>query len=745
MRMYACFQFQRLFVVQDERQLTDESDGDQEGAVADISADDAVDCGDELRQQVSQLKKELSKVKKEKRNLHRRSVLMKSSLRAMFSNDQLHVLARGSTRGTAWSNVTIKKALQIRFACGSGGYSLLRRQHQPLPSIRTLQRKMENINFDSGLIDDIFQSLGSKVSHFTAEEKLCCLTLDEMSITSCIEYDAGSGNIIGNATLPGHEGRATHGLVFMIGGIVSRWKQVVAYYFTTNSTDGTAFVPIVMSIIERASRVGLHVCCVTSDMGSSNQAMWSGIGLATNRYFNITSITHPQDGSKRLYFLADVPHIIKNLKSSLINGNDFHLPKEVAATHNLSSRVVSVKPLHDLADFQKVLPIKLAPNLTKEKLLSNHFNKMKVSHALNVFSKSAASGIRYLVEKEGRSKDYLTTAWFVEQTNHWFDLMSSRHPVLALSQKKIEKYDEAVQFLKSFIRIFSELRIGQKGTWKPVQTGVIMSTTSVLQLQDELLSSGLPYLLTSRLTQDCLENLFSLVRLKNPVPSPMGFKEALKAICVGQFLKSPNCNESYDNDDREFAADLLLSKKVNIPPSTPELNRIEFGVGKEMSDAERNGHFHILGFLVHSLKKNEKICATCLEELESRQEEPSDIGTLTQLKEYTPGALVKVSQKVVDMMVKVELMFRGVDDKVLLSTKGVKSNLIEKANSLTQTTTFPPCHDVKSLLLSKYIDFRLDKYCKNQVMKEKSKYLDKRRTERSSRSMAMRDLVKKVK
>ena len=75
----------------------------------------------------------------------------------------------------------------------------------------------------------------------------------------------------------------------------------------------------------------------------------------------------------------------------------------------------------------------------------------------------------------------------------------------------------------------------------------------------------------------------------------------------------------------------------------------------------------------------------------------------------------------------------------------MKSSLLEIAHSLTQTTTFLPCHDVKRLLLSKYIDFRLDKYCKNQVMKEKSRSLDKRRTERSSRSMAMRDLVRKVK
>jgi hypothetical protein len=39
--------------------------------------------------------------------------------------------------------------------------------------------------------------------------------------------------------------------------------------------------------------------------------------------------------------------------------------------------------------------------------------------------------------------------------------------------------------------IFKDIQIGQKGVWKPIQTGVIMSATSVLCLCEELkLASG---------------------------------------------------------------------------------------------------------------------------------------------------------------------------------------------------------------------------------------------------------------
>ena len=84
-----------------------------------------------------------------------------------------------------------------------------------------------------------------------------------------------------------------------------------------------------------------------------------------------------------------------------------------------------------------------------------------------------------------------------------------------------------------------------------------MSTTSVLSLQDELLDSGFKSLLTSRLTQDCLESLFSMVRMKNPVPTPLAFKYALKSLCVSQYLALPNRNASYLVDDRELAVDFL--------------------------------------------------------------------------------------------------------------------------------------------------------------------------------------------
>lgn len=68
-------------------------------------------------------------------------------------------------------------------------------------------------------------------------ERNCCLTLDEMSITPGMEFDKSSGTVIGNVTLPGHSGTATHILVFMLGGKC----RPVSFYLITSLISALDF------------------------------------------------------------------------------------------------------------------------------------------------------------------------------------------------------------------------------------------------------------------------------------------------------------------------------------------------------------------------------------------------------------------------------------------------------------------------------------------------------------------------
>ena len=84
-------------------------------------------------------------------------------MKALFNPNQLCALSRKSTRGMAWDVGSIKKGMQLRFACGAKGYEVILQQGYPLPSARTIQRRMKNIAFHSGVLDNIFSYMKIKV------------------------------------------------------------------------------------------------------------------------------------------------------------------------------------------------------------------------------------------------------------------------------------------------------------------------------------------------------------------------------------------------------------------------------------------------------------------------------------------------------------------------------------------------------------------------------------------------------
>lgn len=83
---------------------------------------------------------------------------------------------------------------------------------------------------------------------------------------------------------------------------------------------------------------------------------------------------------------------------------------------------------------------------------------MKVSNATRVLSHDVSCALTYLVKKEGRDEAYLTTVWFIQSLDPWFNLMSSRSPVMGLSQHHPGKYEEATPFLQNVIEVFEGVK-----------------------------------------------------------------------------------------------------------------------------------------------------------------------------------------------------------------------------------------------------------------------------------------------
>lgn len=96
------------------------------------------------------------------------------------------------------------------------------------------------------------------------------------------------------------------------------------------------------------------------------------------------------------------------------------------------------------------------------------------------------------------------------------------------------------------------------GHWKPFQRGLIVSTNSMLRLASDLLDHNFDFVLPGRTTQDCVENLFSIVRSDNAKPNALQVKHALKSIAVSEYLTPVRMNNtSYHLDDSVYLTDFL--------------------------------------------------------------------------------------------------------------------------------------------------------------------------------------------
>lgn len=100
----------------------------------------------------------------------------------IFSSNQLNILKKNLKRPKKWDDETILKALRMKFACSKRGYTNLINDGHPLPSLRILRRRLQGIDFNPGILKDVFSFLKEKVQSFTEHEKECFLVIDEMSI-----------------------------------------------------------------------------------------------------------------------------------------------------------------------------------------------------------------------------------------------------------------------------------------------------------------------------------------------------------------------------------------------------------------------------------------------------------------------------------------------------------------------------------------------------------------------------------
>ncbi|KAG0443149.1 hypothetical protein HPB47_015242 [Ixodes persulcatus] len=326
----------------------------------------------------------------------------------------------------------------------------------------------------------------------------------------------------------------------------------------------------------------------------------ASIGMDVTGYPALIPATPP--GS--FFFMADVPHLLKNLRNHLTKGQVIYLPDDVVKNNMLPTNEVKIEYAKQLVELDSTSELKIAAHLKQSSVDPGHFEKMKVGLAFSLFNNDTAAALRLLVERQILDRDALTTACFFETIFKWFRLMTSRTTKLAVSTFDSVKHDEAVAFLRSIVNLFEAISIesSEKPVWKPIQTSIILSTTSALQDQKLYLNEmDFKFLLLSRLTQDSLENLFSTLRSKNPLPRPTEFRCALRHATMAQFLR-PSKDGSY-TDDQGFLLAGIPSKDA------PKAGDGSIATPEELLDLElpeQESLQYLAGYVVRKQRERKK-------------------------------------------------------------------------------------------------------------------------------------------
>lgn len=94
-----------------------------------------------------------------------------------------------------------------------------------------------------------------------------------------------------------------------------------------------------------------------------------------------------------------------------------------------------------------------------------------------------------------------------------------------MRKKSEETYTQTIAFLESCIDIFCEMKVGNQGVFKPVQTSLIITTKSYIEVADYLIKERhYLYVIGARFSNDFVENLFSNIRKTFPTPNALQFK-----------------------------------------------------------------------------------------------------------------------------------------------------------------------------------------------------------------------------
>ena len=409
------------------------------------------------------------------------------------------------------------------------------------------------------------------------------LVFDEMSVHSTGEYDKRTDSILGP-----HKQL----LVVLIRGLFTKWKQPVYFNFDI-VLNSELFFEVVRSLED----TGVEVVAVVCDMGSINMRLWKELNVSSETPY----IVHPMSIERKIFFFADFPHILKNLRNHCLD-HGLEIPGNNKCTVD--------RALFEMLLASHGKEYKMCHKVSDGHITVRGTKRQRVRPAAQLFSETVASALEH--KFNGQFDKQAAVIRLMDQT---FDVMNSRIPYnrkKPLNSGFGRIHDQQKQTLEDAMLLMSAARVKGKKSLLPFQNGFLASCRSLLQLFDYLTDRcDIQYILTHRLTQDCIESYFSKIRGIggfNDHPTPLACIYRIRCLLVGATdgsIVSAAANTTPDKDESFTLSASILSKLTrsetqsnsDIPLEEPLHN-----LPSTLSESEEDGLTYVSGYVAAKLR-----------------------------------------------------------------------------------------------------------------------------------------------
>ncbi|KAH8025801.1 hypothetical protein HPB51_012123 [Rhipicephalus microplus] len=539
----------------------------------------------------------------------------------------------------------------------------------PLPTTTRLRQMMKGMPCEFGFNKVSLDSIGALMKNKAGVQCYGTLVLDAMKVREVVAFNKSTYKVDGFVDYgDGHDSETTadHALVLMFVPLFHSWVQAIASFATRHAAPGRVLARLVLEAILQLHKHNATVVAVISDGASTNKAMWSCFGIKGKLHESKHRVDHPCVPDQQLYFLCDVPHIIKCIRNYLMR--------------------------------HKYGMLRVVPKLTKEHVSPDNLRKMNVSLAVQLFSRSTAIGLKvYQRLEEPDLKDCHGTAQFTLMVNNLFDALNVKLPKFGITSSSKEV--EVIQEFLDAVNKTEENHITNGTVMFASQVtmeSLRVTLASVRDLITDLLSKGARYVLTSKLNQDPLERFFGVTRSyggDEDHPTLISFAHIYRLLSL--YTPIGTCVTGNVSDEQTFVlATVADSMKRGRKDTLSSHERLQEAIRAKLAEnsstsqnetltAPDHGYstpaaqdcviYYLCGYLVHSYLKHQR-CSDCVRNIQSENAECPE-AFLTLEREFKHGSLKLPSWELF-------CMFRGIEAKI--------SDELQKESALLRDILEPP-------------------------------------------------------